>query len=214
MGWMGKQSKVPIKTNIEKLLEIFSRTKRLLNHTYVGFYQYKIELLKETEKEFAVLKKDTKSLINQFIEINTKDKEEDKAIKGMISIAVHLDRIVENIESLIQTTQAMIKDGILFSDKAVKEVSHLYEGLYNKLGNVADLILTKNEVLIKHTINNLNLLRKEANQYSTEHEERLISGVCSPKSTTYYLKMIDSLIEMMRHTRNIIQIIVAPSYHA
>jgi Na+/phosphate symporter len=214
MGWMGKHSKVPIKTNIEKLLEIFSRTKRLLNHTYVGFYQYKIELLKETEKEFAILKKDTKSLINQFIEINTKDKEEDKNIKAMISIAVHLDRIVENIESLIQTTQAMIKDGILFSDKAVKEVGHLYEGLYNKLGNVADLILTKNEVLIKHTINNLILLRKTASQYSTEHEERLISGVCSPKSTTYYLKMIDSLIEMMRHTRNIIQIIVAPSYHA
>lgn len=200
------------KENTDHLIEIFSKTRKYFNHAYEGFYQNKLSLLEKAEKEFISLGKDTKALLNQFIKICMQDKEEDKMCKIMISISGHLERIEETIKTLIATDKDMVKSGILFSNKAVKEISHLYEALYDLLGNLADSIKTKNDVLINNTLKNIDSLRKSASQYTTEHEERLISGVCPPKSAYYYLKMLDSLIEIIRHTKKIAQAL-HPTFH-
>lgn len=201
-----------LKENTDHLIEIFSKIRKYFNHAYEGFYQNKLSLLEKADKEFIGLGKDTKALLNQFIKISTQDKEEDKMLKIMISISGHLERIEETIKTLIATNKDMIKSGILFSNKAVKEVSHLYEVLYDLLGNLADSIKTKNDVLINNTLKNIDSLRKSASQYTTEHEERLIAGVCPPKSAYYYLKMLDSLIEIIRHTKKIAQAL-HPIFH-
>ena len=133
-------------------------------------------------------------------------------LKSFISITSHLERIEQNIETLITTTKLMIKDGIPFTDKAVKEISHLYEALYDILGNSADSMITKNETLINLTIKNIDLSRKSAGQYATEHEERLISGVCSPKSASCYLTMLDSFLQILRHTKKIVQTLAHSSH--
>lgn len=205
-------NKTYLKEKTDYLIEIFSKTRRYFNHAYEGFYQNKLSLLEKAEKEFIGLEKDTKALINQFIDITTQDKEEDKMLKILISISGHLERIEEKFKTLIATNKDMIKSGILFSNKAVKEVSHLYEALYDLLGDLADSIITRNDASINNTLKNIDSLRKSASQYTTEHEERLISGVCPPKSASYYLKMLDSLIEIIRHTKKIAQAL-HPTFH-
>ena len=204
-GSVSKNRKATLKDSTDQLVEIFSKTKRNVNHIYEGFYQNKIRQLEDAERECSSLTRDIKILMNQLIEINTGDKEEDKTIKSMISATSHLERIQENIEVLISTTKSMLKEGLPFTNKAVRDISHLYEAFYSILGDTADSIITKNDTLINHIIKNIDLSRKDAGQYATEHEERLISGVCSPKSASLYLKMLDSFTEAMRHTKRIIQ---------
>ena len=204
-GGVSKNRQTTLKDTNEQLVEIFSKTKTYVNHVHEGFYQNKIKLLENAERESFGLKRDIKILMNQLIELRTIDKEEDKTIKSMISITSHLERIEENIEVLISTTKSMIKEGLPFTNKAVRDISHLYEALYDILGDASDSIITKNDTLINHIIKNIDFSRKDAGRYATEHEERLISGVCSPKSATLYLKMLDSFTEAMRHTKRIVQ---------
>jgi|GEM_PF-909108 Na+/phosphate symporter len=204
-GNASKNKQITLKDNTDQLVELFSKTRRYVNHVYEGFYQNKIRLLEEAESEFSGLKREVTILMNQLIETKAKDKEEDKTIKSMISITSHLERIEENIVVLISTTKSMIKEGLLFTNKAIRDISHLYEAFYDILGDAADSIITKNDTLINHIIKNIDLSRKDAGQYATEHEERLISGVCSPKSASLYLKMLDSIAEAMRHTKKIVQ---------
>jgi len=40
-----------------------------------------------------------------------------------------------------------------------------------------------------------------ADTYSEEHDDRLIKGVCQPKSSSLYLNIVDSLSKVVWHIR-------------
>jgi Na+/phosphate symporter len=68
------------------------------------------------------------------------------------------------------------------------------------LESLPDLIQTKNKLLAQHLGEQVRSILKIANGYSEEHEERLIQGVCIPKSSPLYLGLIESLKGIITHT--------------
>jgi Na+/phosphate symporter len=68
------------------------------------------------------------------------------------------------------------------------------------LERLPDLILTQNKLLAQHIGEQVRSVFKIANGYSEEHEERLIQGVCTPKSTPIYLGILESLKGIIAHT--------------
>ena len=120
--------------------------------------------------------------------------------KPYLSIASSFDRMTYNIDGILDQLRAKAQNHILFSDRAVKEVNDVFQEAMRLLENLPDLILTQNKLLAQRIGEEVRSIFKIANGYSEEHEERLIQGICVPKSSPTYLGIIESLKGVIGHT--------------
>ncbi len=120
--------------------------------------------------------------------------------KPYLSITSSFDRMTYNIEGILDCLRAKAQNHILFSDRAVKEVNDVFQEAMRLLENLPDLILTQNKLLAQKIGEEVRSMFKIANGYSEEHEERLIQGICVPKSSPIYLGIIESLKGVIGHT--------------
>ena len=67
------------------------------------------------------------------------------------------------------------------------------------LENLPNLVATENKVLAQRIGEEGRVILKIANGYSEVHEERLIQGICVPRSSPIYLGMIESLKGVIVH---------------
>ena len=97
------------------------------------------------------------------------------------------------MEGIVDRLKRMRERHIVFSDSAVKEVIDVFQETTDLLESLPDLILTRNKLLAQQIGELVRSVLKIAEVYSEGHEERLIQGVCSPKSSPSYLGIIESL---------------------
>jgi Na+/phosphate symporter len=119
--------------------------------------------------------------------------QKDHSFRTYISVPQLLLRIGENIEKLSDTINKKIKEDILFSDKAVAELAILFQRLKETLKSTSDLLATKNTVLIQHIDECEEDIVRKALAFATQHEERLVEGLCLPVSSPVYLNMLNSI---------------------
>jgi Na+/phosphate symporter len=131
--------------------------------------------------------------------------------KPYLSIASSFDRITYNIEGILDRLRVKAQNHILFSDRAVKEVNDVFQEAMRLLENLPDLILTQNKLLAQRIGEEGRSMFKIANGYSEEHEERLIQGICVPKSSPVYLGIIESLKGVIGHVLEVSERIVSIS---
>ena len=120
-----------------------------------------------------------------------------------VFVPMHLERVGDNLEALAAVIRTMIADGVLFTDRAMREVGSLFEIAVELLECVRDGLRTGNRTLIRHIL--LAGLRCEmmANDFARFHEQRLIEGVCLPRASSLYLAMLDYLKGIEWHVRQI-----------
>ena len=80
-------------------------------------------------------------------------------------------------------------------------IAQLFKETLDLLKTAGDAILTKNEVLKKYVADKYVSLSQTVDAYSEEHEDRLIKGVCQPKSSSLYLNIVDSLLKVVWHEK-------------
>jgi Na+/phosphate symporter len=114
-------------------------------------------------------------------------------------MASSLDRISYNIEGIVDRLKSKVQNQLLFSDRGVKEINDVFQEVMNLLKKLPDLILTPNKLLAQHIGEQVRSVLKIANGYSEEHEERLMQGVCTPKSSPTYLGILESLKGIIAH---------------
>lgn len=129
--------------------------------------------------------------------------DEDPGLKLYISIPHHLTVIRENVEKLMDLVERKIKEGILFSQKAVDETTFLIQRLIELLKPVSDIILARNAILINYVKESERDISSKALEYATLHEERLIGGVCQPVASSVYLSMLDAIKAIAWHAKQI-----------
>jgi Na+/phosphate symporter len=88
--------------------------------------------------------------------------------------------------------------GILFSDKATKEIKSLLEITYLQCRDSKDYLLTKNPSLKDNVITAKEKLIELVNEYDIVHQNRLIAGVCMPKASYLYIDITHSLKRIAR----------------
>ncbi len=119
--------------------------------------------------------------------------QKDHSFKIYISIPQLLLRIGDNIEKLNEIVAKKIKENVLFSDRAISELSILFQKLKEGLNSTSDLLATKNPVLVKHINECEEDIVQKALEFATHHEERLIEGLCLPVASSLYLNMLNSI---------------------
>ena len=102
-----------------------------------------------------------------------------------------------------------VTDDILFSDKSVTEANKLFSELQELLNGLCDCINTCTGALVEHICSSVKELCELADEYAIFHEDRLISGVCTPKNATIYLDILDSFKSIAWHVGQISRNIAA-----
>lgn len=125
------------------------------------------------------------------------------ALKAYVSVPAHLLKIADNIEKTAGCIDKKIKDGILFSDRAVTETTFILQRLAEILKPTSDIILARNVFLNKYVQESEANISKNATEYATLHEERLISGECLPVASSIYVNMLDAIKNIAWHAKEL-----------
>ncbi len=120
-----------------------------------------------------------------------------------IFVPMHLERIAVNIELLGASVGRMIRDGILFTDRAAREIRQLFATVLELLEGLRDALRTGNRTLVRYIRDAGRVAEVQANEFALFHEQRLIEGVCQPKASSVYLAMLDQLRGIEWHARQV-----------
>ncbi len=118
-------------------------------------------------------------------------------------IALHLESIADNTELLAASTSKLVRDGILFTDRATREMRGLFQTAHELLEALRDALRTGNRILVRYVLDAGRTCEERANEYALVHEKRLIEGVCLPTSSSAYLAMLDAFRGIEWHARQI-----------
>jgi hypothetical protein len=164
-----------------------------------AFIYHNAKLLKECKVKIAEVKKSGVSL-NEGMEQTVCD---NPTMKPYATIPAHISRIANDIEKLSECVDKKINENILFSDKAVKESIFLMQRINEILKPIADIVLARNKFLSMYIEESQSGVEKMATEYATMHEERLIAGVCVPKSASIYVTMLETIKNIAWHSKEI-----------
>lgn len=124
------------------------------------------------------------------------------SIEAEISfLPMHLERIGDNVEFLVRAIRRTIEDGVPFSERAINEIDTLFEKVIELMECMRDAIGTENKVLIRHIIEEGPRFERLLSEFAEFHQERLIKNLCSPKSSSIYLAILDYLKGIEEHIR-------------
>src|SRR4030042_705068 len=173
---------------------------KMLELSFQGFRKHTEESLREVEKvKNEVLKNSTE--LAHFLILKSSPYEKGKEwAKPYLSIASSFDRMTFNIEGIVDKLKSKVQNQILFSDQGVKEINDVFQEAMDLLESLPNLILTQNKLLAQHIGEQVRSVLKIANGYFEGHEERLIQGICTPKSSLIYLGILESLKGIIAHT--------------
>ncbi len=181
-------------------LGMINYTKEMLEMIYDGFRKHNLSSIGKVEEVEEKLYKDAECLLKSIIRERSNED-----IKHFISVPEHFDRIGKGLNKLFNATKKKIREDMLFSDKSVKEAYKLFDEIQVLLKSVSNCISTSNSDLAKHMDENGKRLCELADEYAIFHEDRLIAGVCVPKSAPIYLDILDSFKSVVWNVRKILQ---------
>lgn len=173
----------------QMLYEMFNETMPVLESIKHGFMIQNQAILTEAETKFIRIL--TSNL--PFAEKLIKERPKDEIEKKFLKLLPHLQLIAMVVRNLINTKKKKIASDVLFSDKALHEISDIYTLMQAQFVDTKDFILTKNPDLKMDITTAMAKIYKMAGECVLEHEDRLISGLCMPKASYLYLVIIDSI---------------------
>jgi Na+/phosphate symporter len=195
----------------KRIIRVCQSLIKMLELSFQGFRKHSEEALKEVEKVKDEIRKNSSELAH-FLILKSSPYEKGKEwAKPYLSMASSFDRMTFNIEGIVDRLKSMDQEHILFSDRAVKEINDVFQEAMDLLESLPDLILTQDKLLAQHIGEQVRSVFKIANGYSEGHEERLIQGVCTPKSSPIYLGILESLKGIIVHTLEVSGKIVSVS---
>lgn len=121
------------------------------------------------------------------------------------SILAHVQIISDNLAGLAGPLQKKIAEGILFSDKGVAQTNQIFDRLAGILRSLLDTLKTGNEVLKRYVVEESHQLSQHCNDFATEHEARLVEGLCLPQAAPIFLAILDRARTIARHALDIAQ---------
>ena len=178
----------------QKLYDMFKEMLLVLEKSKQGFLAESEELLTESETRLTGIL--TSNL--PFTEEVVKKISKDELDKKYLSLLPHLQLMAATIQNLLDQEKKKIKSGALFTEKAVNEIRELHSLIQTQFQDATDYVLTRNPRLRSTIEGEMEKLFKTVEQYATEHEVRLITGLCMAQASFLYLAIVDCIKRVSR----------------
>lgn len=163
------------------------------------------KFLDECEAEIKEIHHSEKTLTQEFVEETKKSPD----AKVYVPAAGHIERMGAYMEDIIGCMRTKIKDEILFSDKAISEITFLLQRIQEVLNNTSDIILARNAIMGRYVKESEAEISRSASEFATLHEERLIEGLCMPKASPLFLDILDAIKGIAWHAKEIAEKLTA-----
>jgi Na+/phosphate symporter len=124
--------------------------------------------------------------------------------RSILTVPAHIEKIATSIKRIGDNSRSRIKEGLLFSDKAILETGKLFTKSKDILKRAGEAAVTGSQTTLQSVLADSDALERMANDYATAHEERLVTGECSPKSSSTYLCILYAFEDMGAHIKNTI----------
>lgn len=124
--------------------------------------------------------------------------------RSILTVPAHIEKIATSIKRIGDNSRSRIKEGLLFSDKAILETGKLFTKSKDILKKAGEAAVTGSQATLQAVLAESDTLERMANDFATAHEERLVTGECSPKSSSTYLCILYAFEDMGAHIKNTI----------
>lgn len=111
----------------EKMIRVSQSLSEMLELAFQAFRKPTDEAISEAEEAKKEVQKSSAELTNFLIEKSALPEEGRERAKPFLSVASSFDRMLYNIEGLLNQLRMMIRENITFSDRAVKETNDVFQ---------------------------------------------------------------------------------------
>lgn len=118
-----------------------------------------------------------------------------------------IDNLHASMLSLSSAVKQKVSGHILFSNRAVEEISCLFSETEGFLKTCLDFLTTNNSILLGWLENKQNECRKYCDSCATSHEERLVEGICVPTASLIFLDMLRGFNGIYWQTINAVRLL-------
>lgn len=125
--------------------------------------------------------------------------------RSILSVPSHIEKIANSLRRLNDGIRTKIKDSLLFSDKAMRETGALFVKSREVLKKAGEAAVSGSGATGEAVTSEADGIIRMAEGYATSHENRLVTGECSPKSSSIYLCMLYSLEDVAGQTKEAVK---------
>jgi Na+/phosphate symporter len=122
--------------------------------------------------------------------------------RALLTVPSHIEKIATSIKRITENSRSRIREGMLFSDRAILETGKLFTKAKDVLKKSGESAVTGSKNTIATTLQEIDAIERMANDFATAHEERLVTGECSPKSSSTYLCILYAFEDMGAHLKD------------
>jgi len=122
--------------------------------------------------------------------------------RAILTVPVHIEKIAVSIERIISNIRVKIKEGLLFSDKALQETGRLLAKGKEVLKKAGQSVVTGSPESLETVRIDSDSIIQMSNNFATAHEDRLVAGECSPKVSSNYLCILYAFEDLASHARD------------
>lgn len=123
----------------------------------------------------------------------------------ILGVPAHIEKVAYNLRRLTDGIRTKISDALLFSDKAIQEAGSLFTKSKDILKKAGDASVTSGASVSEAVIREADEVVRLADTFATSHEDRLVTGECSPKASSTYLCILYSFEDVVSHAKEVVK---------
>lgn len=190
-----------IKDLKKEIYLIIHKTQSMLELTEDGFIKNKLASLNQADD----LAKEIHAKEDMLTASLAKMASTDSEARSLLSVPSHIENIATSINRIIEGSRARVKEGLLFSDKAIIETGKLFAKAREILKKAGEAAVTGAEATVQSALTESDAIGRMANEFATAHEERLVTCECSPRASSEYLAMLYAFEDMGAHVKDTVK---------
>jgi len=177
---------------------IMHKAQEMLELTEDGFTKNKLSALDEADE----ISKEIHTKEDVLTAALAKMASANSEARALLTVPSHIEKIATSIKRITENTRSRIKEGMLFSDKAILETGKLFTKTKDVLKKAGEAAVTGAKATVDSALAESDAVERMANEFATSHEERLVTGECSPKSSSTYLCILYAFEDMGAHIKD------------
>ncbi len=180
---------------------VMHKAQVMLELTEDGFMKNKLSSLDEADELAGEIHTKEDLLTATLAKMSSADSE----ARALLTVPSHVEKIATSIKRITENSRSRIKEGLLFSDKAILETGKLFAKAKDVLKKAGEASVTGAAATVDGALAESDAIERMANEFATAHEERLVTGECSPKSSSTYLCILYAFEDMGAHIKDAVK---------
>ena len=178
----------------------------MLEGTYQGFMEHDRDILSQVLKDDDRLNEMEKKVDLALVEISKVEKinsTDRNILINLANMAGDFEAIGDYCKDMIERIEIKIEEKLLFSEEAVAEYQHLYEAVRTSLGQVVNALKMNDYKFISGLLCEGNHVEELVDKYRQNHAQRLVRGICVPRSCNMFLNLLDFTAAIYNHANKV-----------